>query len=125
MTAAGDTVDNWDAVAKAITERLTETRQTQMDVAASAGVSLTTLRELQRNINARRRQPRTLAAISEALGWPPNYLEQILHGEQPHPHPAETDDPVLGKLDDVLEQLHELRTRVEAIEQQADTNTQP
>ena len=72
--------EDWDAVATAISARLTDTRTTQMDVAARARVSLTTLRELQHNLNPRRRRPQTLAAISEALGWPAGYLVQVLHG---------------------------------------------
>ncbi|MCI2421529.1 XRE family transcriptional regulator [Saccharopolyspora sp. K220] len=105
-------------MAKAISDRLAETRMTQMDVASKAGVSLTTLRELQHNINARKRQPRTLAAISEALGWPSPYLERVLHGETLEPHAEEAEDPVLRKLDAVLDELQELRDRVAALEKQ-------
>ena len=65
--------EDWTAVARAISDRITELRTTQMEVAAKARISLTTLRELQRNISPRRRRPQTLAALSEALGWPPDY----------------------------------------------------
>lgn len=111
-------VEDWDAVAAAITARLTDTRMTQMEVASRAQVSLTTLRELQHNLNPRRRRPQTLAAVSEALGWPSDYLVQVLRGGHPKLHPNERADPVLQAVDELEGQLRELRTRVEKIEQQ-------
>ncbi|MGH4018523.1 MAG: helix-turn-helix domain-containing protein [Pseudonocardiaceae bacterium] len=111
-------VSDWDAVAKAITARLAETRMTQMEVASRAQVSLTTLRELQHNLNPRRRRPQTLATISEALGWPSGYLEQVLRGDHPQPHTDEPHDPVLRAIDSLGQEIRELRTRVEEIEQQ-------
>lgn len=110
--------EDWDAVAKAISSRLTDTRMTQMDVAARARVSLTTLRELQHNLNPRRRRPQTLAAISEALGWPAGYLVQVLHGDHPQPHADEAGDPVLRAVEELEHEIRNLRTRVEKIEQQ-------
>lgn len=122
---AQDTED-WDAVARAITARLTDTRMTQMDVASNARVSLTTLRELQHNLNPRRRRPQTLAAISEALGWPPGYLAQTLRRENPQPHDDESADPILRAVDDLEHEIRDLRTRVEKIEQQlAHEDVQP
>ena len=118
--------EDWDAVATAISARLTDTRTTQMDVAARARVSLTTLRELQHNLNPRRRRPQTLAAISEALGWPAGYLVQVLHGDRPEPHADEATDPVLRVVDELAHELRSLRTRVEKIEQQlADEDVPP
>jgi len=118
--------EDWDAVATAISARLTDTRTTQMDVAARARVSLTTLRELQHNLNPRRRRPQTLAAISEALGWPAGYLVQVLHGDHPEPHADEAADPVLRVVDELEHELRNLRTRVEKIEQQlADEDGSP
>ena len=110
--------EDWDAVAQAIRNRLAETRMTQMDVASRARLSLTTLRELQHNLNPRRRRPQTLAAVSEALGWPPDYLGQVLRGERPEPHANEVRDPVLAALDSLGREIRELRDRVEQIEHQ-------
>jgi hypothetical protein len=110
--------EDWDAVARAIAARLTDTRTTQMDVASRAQVSLTTLRELQHNLNPRRRRPQTLTAISEALGWPPGYLDQVLRGHTPQPHPDEVSDPILHAIDDLGQEIRALRTRVEEIERQ-------
>jgi transcriptional regulator with XRE-family HTH domain len=110
--------EDWDAVAAAIQNRLAETRMTQMDVASRARLSLTTVRELQRNLNPRRRRPQTLAAVSEALGWPPDYLGQVLRGGRPEPHADEVKDPVLAALDSLGREIRELRDRVEQIERQ-------
>jgi transcriptional regulator with XRE-family HTH domain len=110
--------EDWDAVAGAIRSRMAETRMTQMDVASRARLSLTTIRELQHNLNPRRRRPQTLAAVSEALGWPPDYLDQVLRGDRPEPHDDEVKDPVLHALDCLGREIQELRDRVEQIERQ-------
>ena len=109
--------EDWEAVGKAITDRLEDLRATQMEIAARAKISLTTLRELQHNINPRRRRPQTLAALSEALGWPSSYLSSVLHGERPGPHEDEQQDPVITALRSVERELVDLRARVDQIEQ--------
>lgn len=109
--------EDWAAVAKAISARLNELGMTQLEAAAKSKVSPATIRELQHNKMSRRRNPRTLEALSEALDWPPDYLTRVLTGAAPRSHPDEAEDPVLRKLDEVLEQLHDLRRRVEAVEQ--------
>jgi hypothetical protein len=110
--------EDWAAVAGAISDRLAELRTTQMDVAARARISLTTLRELQHNTSPRQRRPQTLAAVSEALGWPASYLTKVLNGEDAQPHPDEDSDPVLKSLTSVEHELGELRDRVDRIERQ-------
>ena len=118
--------DDWDAVAQAIRNRLDETRSTQMEIASRARVSLTTLRELQHNLNPRRRRPQTLSAVSEALGWPAGYLAQVLRGETAQPHAEEIRDPVLASLRGLESEIEQLRGRVAQIEQQlADGAAQP
>jgi len=113
-----EVAEDWTAVAGAISNRLTELRTTQMDIAAKARISLTTLRELQHNINPRRRRPQTLSALSEALGWPPDYLAKVLRGEDARPHADEEHDPVLKSLGSIERELGDLRGRVARIEQQ-------
>lgn len=110
--------EGWDSVAEAIRSRMAETRMTQLDVASRARLSLTTIRELQHNLNPRRRRPQTLAAVSEALGWPSDYLDQVLRGDRPEPHDDEVRDPVLHALDGLGREIRELRDRVEQIERQ-------
>jgi len=97
-----------------------------MDVASRAQVSLTTVRELQHNSNPRRRRPQTLSAVSEALGWPTGYLEQLLRGERAEPHTDEVTDPVLVALTGVEQELRDLRERVAKLEAQlGDAGAQP
>lgn len=105
---------DWEAVAAAIRARLVEIDMTQADLAARAGVALMTVRELQHNLQPRRRNPRTLAAVSEALGWSAEQLARILEGE-----PAadvDADDPVLAEFDAVREDLNAIVRRLDAIE---------
>ncbi|MCW2900387.1 MAG: family transcriptional regulator [Streptosporangiaceae bacterium] len=116
--AEPDERDDWDAVARAIQNRLDESRATQMEVASRAEVSLTTLRELQHNLNPRRRRPQTLSAVSEALGWPAGYLAQVLRGEAAEPHVDESTDPVLTALSNLEQEIRALRARVDQIEHQ-------
>ena len=116
--ADGERDEDWDAVALVIQNRLAETRATQMDVAARARVSLTTLRELQHNLNPRRRRPQTLAAVSEALGWPAGYLAEVLRGKPAEPHRDEIADPALKALGELEQEIRGLRARVDAIERQ-------
>jgi hypothetical protein len=71
---------------------MAEKRMTQMGVASRARLSLTTIRELQHDLNPRRR-PQTLAAVSEVQGWPSDYLAQVLRGDRPEPHDDEVKDP--------------------------------
>jgi hypothetical protein len=113
-----EVAEDWTAVSRAISDRLAELRTTQMEVAAKARISLTTLRELQHNINPRRRRPQTLAALSEALGWPPDYLAKVLHGEDVQSDTDAKRDPVLRSLASIERELGDLRERVDRIEQQ-------
>jgi hypothetical protein len=119
MSDGAEVTEDWAAVGAAISDRLAELRATQMEVAARAKISLTTLRELQHNINPRRRRPQTLAALSEALGWPTGHLSAILHGENSAP-PAEDEreDPIMASLRSVELELTELKARVAQIERQ-------
>jgi transcriptional regulator with XRE-family HTH domain len=105
---------DWDAVAAAISSRLSELDMTQAELAARAGVALMTVRELQHNLKPRRRSPRTLSAVSEALGWPGDQLTRILNGERP-PAP-DADDPVVAELDAIKADLVSVVRRLDAIE---------
>jgi hypothetical protein len=109
--------EDWTAVARAISDRMAELRATQMEVAGKARISLTTLRELQHNINPRRRRPQTLTALSVALGWPPDYLATTLHRGNAQPYPDEKHDPLLSSLASIERELGALKKRVDQIEQ--------
>jgi transcriptional regulator with XRE-family HTH domain len=108
--------DNWAQVAQALSTRLEALGMTQTDLANRSKVSLTTVRELVQNLNARRRQPRTLEAVSEAVGWPSDRVHQILRGE-PLTTAAEIDTAVLDdELLAMREQLNQLNDRLDAID---------
>lgn len=106
---------DWDAVGAAIRARMVEIDMTQADLAARAGVAMMTVRELQQNLKTRRRSPRTMAAVSEALGWPADQLARILDGHQPAAS-ADEGDPVVAELDELKADLHAIVRRIDAIE---------
>jgi len=110
--------DDWVAVGKAITARLDELGMTQLELAAKSKVSPATIRELQYNKLPRRRHPRTLEAVSTALEWPAEYLNDVLAGKRAKPYEDERSDQVLGVLDEIQDQLTEIRARLAAVEQQ-------
>jgi transcriptional regulator with XRE-family HTH domain len=105
---------DWEAVAAAIRARMTDLDMTQAELAQRAGVALMTVRELQHNLQPRRRSPRTLSAVSEALGWPPEHLTAIVAGADPDDPDA--GDPVLAELDEIKDQLTAINARLDAIE---------
>lgn len=110
---------DWDAVARAIDERLVGLDMTQAELASRAGVALETVRELRKNLRPRRRNPRTLAAISRALGWEPGHLAQVLNGDGV----AAENAPAVTTSDlDALRQAYaDLADRVTAIERRLDS----
>ncbi|SDP88044.1 Helix-turn-helix domain-containing protein [Actinopolyspora xinjiangensis] len=104
---------DWQAVAEAINTRMEELDLSQQELATRSGVSVATLRELQHNKNPRRRSARLLAAISEGLRWPSDYLAKLAEGEDAN---EPTAGPALDALREVREELAELRQRVAALE---------
>ena len=105
MTWEGAWTENWAAVAAALRERLDERGMTMTDLAARSGVSLTTVRELVHVLNTRRRQPRTLASLSTALGWPAEHWAPCCAAV---PSPA----PPANDLAAIRRELRDLRQRV-------------
>jgi ribosome-binding protein aMBF1 (putative translation factor) len=61
--------ENWAAVAQAISGRVRELGWRQRELAERSHVSVAVVREIQRHTVERRRSPRTLEALSVALGW--------------------------------------------------------
>lgn len=98
---------DWEAVAAAINTRLAELDMTQIDVSKKSGVSVATLRQMQHGVS-RRRSPRTLADVSEALRWPPQYLEQLADGASALPGH--------DRLSRLETDVADLRARLEALE---------
>lgn len=109
-------MDDWDAVAGAINERMLRLRLTQRELSARSGVSLSTLRELQHGQAGRRRSNRTLASVAEALGWPADHLHRILRGE-----PMAAAEVVgQGEESPVLAELRAIRERLDRIDARLD-----
>ena len=105
---------DWQAVSDAIKARLAELDMTQAELAQRAGVSLETVRELQHNLRPRRRNPRTLAAVSTALDWPEDRLAVIVAGKDPS---GMLDaDPVVAELAAIHAALAGISSRLDAIE---------
>jgi hypothetical protein len=73
--------EDWRAVAVAINTRMLSLRRGQQEVALAAGVSVATVRVLQRGDRGRRAQNTTLSAVSRALGWPDDHLVRVLLGD--------------------------------------------
>ncbi|CAM00470.1 hypothetical protein SACE_1139 [Saccharopolyspora erythraea NRRL 2338] len=107
---------DWDAVADVIATRMDELELTQQQLAQRAGVSLQTVRELQHNLQPRKRTPRTLQAMSSALGLHPDHLATVLSGGRPIN--AAVDDGAGAELLAMKAQLADLSRRLEAVEQQ-------
>jgi transcriptional regulator with XRE-family HTH domain len=105
-------VGNWDAVAKVVNGRMQDRGITQRELAEVSGVSPATLRQIQQGV-PRQRSRATLAAISRALGFPEDHLREIsLRGRVTSDRP----DVESLALDDLREELANLRQRVERIE---------
>ena len=107
---------DWAAVADAMKSRLAELDMTQAELIQRSRLAPMTIRELLYNTAQRRRSDQTLAALSEALGWPPGHLRAIAEGRDPKDPDAS--DPVLAELTSLKEMLSALTDRVDAIEQQ-------
>ncbi|GAA1347826.1 XRE family transcriptional regulator [Saccharothrix algeriensis] len=107
---------DWDAVSAAITTRMAELDMKQTELKERSGLALQTVREIQLNLQPRDRNKRTLAALSEALGWPSDHLWLVLEGKDPGDPDA--GDPVLTELAVLKDALTTLTDRVDAIERQ-------
>lgn len=107
--------DDWAAVAVAINERLSGLGWRQRDLAERSGVSLATVREIQRHSVERRRSPRTLASLSSALGWPPGHLSAVLRGQPAPELTGRGADNALSRLDRVERKLDDISARLDAL----------
>jgi transcriptional regulator with XRE-family HTH domain len=72
--------EDWLAVGDAVSSRMRELGMTQKRLAERSKVSPATIRQIQHHNGSQRHGPRTLEALSEALGWPSQYLDNVLNG---------------------------------------------
>ena len=115
---------DWAAVADAMKARLADLDMTQADLVQRSRLAPMTIREMLYNSAQRRRSDQTLAALSQALGWPRGYLQAVAEGRTPDDPDA--DDPVLAELAAMKNALAALTSRIDAIEQQlADDGERP
>jgi transcriptional regulator with XRE-family HTH domain len=110
--------DDWAAVAKAINERVRELGWRQRELAERSHVSSAIVREIQRHTVERNRSPRTLEALSVALGWPPTYLRAVADGRSSASAAAE---PVTGSDGMFAFRLETLEGQMSAVIQFLDT----
>jgi transcriptional regulator with XRE-family HTH domain len=102
--------EDWQAVTDALNARMAERRMTQQALAKASGVSVATLRLLQRGVKGRRVQDANLAAVSRALGWPDGHLLSVLLADAPaDPARPGTAAPEPRRCD-----MHETLLRMEA-----------
>ncbi|TWP45822.1 hypothetical protein FKR81_38290 [Lentzea tibetensis] len=105
--------EDWSAVAEAINARAGELALKQKEIAERSGVSHAIVREIQQGRIERRRNPRTLEALSIALDWHPQHLSAVLQGKQPpEGAPAGAVDPVVPLLQTIIRELRGLRAQV-------------
>lgn len=115
---------DWAAVADAMKSRLAELDMTQAELVQRSRLAPMTIRELLYNSAQRRRSDQTLTALSQALGWPPGYLQAVAEGRAPDDPDA--GDPVLAELAALKDALTSLTSRIDAIERQlADDGERP
>ena len=102
--------EDWAAVGRAVSGRVHELGWRQRELADRSHVSVAVVREIQRHTVERRRSPRTLQALSVALGWKPGYLHQVLKGrsQQPRDHVVPDFAAVWSRLDSFDLRLAEL-----------------
>ena len=102
--------ENWAAVARAISDRVRELGWRQRELAERSHVSAAVVREIRRHTIERRRSPRTLQALSVALGWEPEHLDRVLkgHPQQPGGRTAPDGAALWSRLDAVELRLAEI-----------------
>ena len=116
--------EDWAAVARAISDRVRELGWRQRELAERSRVSAAVVREIQRHTVERRRSPRTLEALSVALGWEPEHLDRVLkgHAQQPGGHAAPDMAALWSRLDgfelrlaEIAKLLTELRSDIATV----------
>jgi DNA-binding Xre family transcriptional regulator len=116
--------EDWAAVAGAINARAADLALKQKDLSERSGVSLAIVREIQQGKIERRRNPRTLEALSIALEWHPQHLSAVLRGDTPpaaDAAPTPTDDPVIAMLGSIVRELRGLRAQVGTLSSKLDS----
>lgn len=107
--------EDWSAVAEAVNARAAELALKQRELAEKSGVSLAIVREIQQGRIQRRRNPRTLEALSVALDWHPQHLTAVLTSQNPpvaDPAAATVEDPIVPLLNTIIREIRGLRAQL-------------
>ncbi|MEV0681178.1 hypothetical protein AB0I60_32140 [Actinosynnema sp. NPDC050436] len=115
--------EDWSAVAEAVNARASELALKQRELAEKSGVSLAIVREIQQGRIQRRRNPRTLEALSIALDWHPQHLTAVLNGQHPPEADAtatQVDNPVIPLLNTIIREIRGLRAQLGALTNRLD-----
>lgn len=115
--------EDWSAVAEAMNARAAELALKQKELATRSGVSLAIVREMQQGRIQRRRNRRTLEALSIALDWHPQHLTAVLQGKTPpeaEPLVTAAEDPLVPLLNTIIRELRGLRAQVGALTSRLD-----
>ncbi len=116
--------EDWAAVAREVNSRAATLGLRQKDLAERSGVSLAIIREIQQNKTQRRRNPRTLEALSVALQWHPQHLGAVLAGIKPpdaDPESAAPADPIAAALESVIREIRGLRAQIGTLTRRVET----
>jgi transcriptional regulator with XRE-family HTH domain len=116
--------EDWAAVAREVNSRAATLGLRQKDLAERSGVSLAIIREIQQNKTQRRRNPRTLEALSVALQWHPQHLGAVLAGIKPPdaaPDLAAPADPIAAALEGVVREIRGLRAQIGTLTRRVET----
>jgi predicted transcriptional regulator len=105
----------WTAVASAINQRVDELGMTQRTLAERAQVSSAIIREIQQNKIQRRRNAKTLEALSVALNWHPEHLTAVLEGSDPAEVSRRQSDDVPERLTAMERQLRTISRQLETL----------
>ena len=106
----------WLAIGHLIFDRMEQLGISQTRLVIRSGLSKAIVGELVHG-KARQRSPRTLAALSNALEWHPDYLECILEGRTPPEAPTAIYAPGASDWEEVLEILRDMNQRLAEIGQ--------
>jgi transcriptional regulator with XRE-family HTH domain len=106
--------ESWAAVARAISDRVRELGWRQRELAERSHVSVAVVREIERHTVERRRSPRTLQALSVALGWEPEHLDRVLRAraQQAGGYTAADSAALWSRLDSLESRLAEAVTLI-------------
>ena len=112
----------WNAAASALRARMVELGLTQFELASKSGVSTGTITEML-HARPRQRSPRTMAAVSKALGWPSGRLAAIVQGQReaergPAGISPDAEPDTGAELKAIRDELGRLSRRLDALESQ-------